>query len=188
MNNFELLVHLARERKAEREARRLARCTAMAEALVADALSEGDYYASFRSSDLRDRDLRDEELCRVDFRCTNLSGADLRGAKMWDSDLRGALLDGTKLAGADLWGVHGNGREIRSMTIGGKHCVWITSPEGVVSLWAGCVVRTARQWDKMSERACRRLRGNPDDNVQWMIAYRDTLRELVAACPAVPHG
>jgi hypothetical protein len=142
----------------------------------ADLSGANLFGADLRSADLRSADLRTADLRTADLRCADLRSADLSGANLSGADLRSADLRSADLSGAHLFGAVGNGRELKSLQLGG-YLVTYTA----FDMQIGCQRHPIKRWWGFSEAQIFEMDG--EKAVEWWRAMKPLLQQIIQARP-----
>lgn len=155
---------------------------------------EGGERADLRDTDLRFQDLRGERLLSAlltgsDFTCSDLAGAGHRNAGMFGTDLtdvdasladmRGTNLAGARLQGlAGMWLVTGNRSEIKALQVDSWDIAYTATHMQI----DGELHPLEKRWVFTDEEISNMFLMAPS----WRKAWKPILQRIVAASPAVP--
>lgn len=146
---------------------------------------------------LRGRDLQGRDLHGISLRCADLRGSVMRGSYMFDADLqdadlretdmRDSLMDRVNLRRANmsganlnepgsLWGAVGNGREVKSLQIGGWPVTYTAT-----HMQIGCQLHRIKRWWEFPEGD---IDAMDPEALDWWRVWKPLLQQIIAAAPA----
>jgi uncharacterized protein YjbI with pentapeptide repeats len=128
--------------------------------------------------------LTDAVLRRAELSFADLTRADLTEAILIGADLTDAVLARADLTDAYLDGCIGNGREIKSMQLGGWPITYTAD-----RLQIGCQSHAINKWRKWNTEAGRKWLDAMDKSAtEWADTYLDHVLETIDMSPATPTG
>jgi len=149
---------------------------------VCSFLESNFFYSEFREAFLKNAYFNRCFLSYVDFR-----GADMRCIDLTGSDLTGALFEGANLEDAVLIDIKGDGRYIKSLSLGGYPIAYTSD---VIQI--GLAQHKIEKWWDFSEEdislvAVRDLREKDGENFSaWWNQWKPILQKIIETSPASP--
>lgn len=147
-------------------------------------------HAIFDGAVIRNTNFTEANLTGLSATGTHFDEVDFTGADLKDSHFQRALFTNTTMAyrTTDLWNVVGNGTQIITLQLGGKHVVYTDKV-----LQIGCKqYQLPEVWDHSDDQLRGRLESYSEEEfiklLEWWDDWKTTLQQLIHKNPADLSG